>query len=129
MYIKKRVGFVKLALQHGYNVVPVYSFGENNTYANVQGLWKFRLWLNNMGLPAIVVFGSWLMPLLPKRDRKGIKVVVGEPLQLPTIPNPTREEVTLWHDKYMASLVRLFDEHKEDYYGPEIDKTTKLELW
>ena len=129
VYIKKRVGFVKLALQHGYNVVPVYTFGENVTYANVQGMWKFRLWLNNLGLPAIAVFGSWLNPLLPKRHARGLKVVVGAPLVLPKIPNPTREDVTLWHDKYMASLVRLFEEHKEEYYGPELAKTAKLELW
>lgn len=129
MYIKKRVGFVKLALQHGYDVVPVYCFGENKTFWNVQGLWKLRLWMNSLGLPAIAVFGSWLFPLMPKRDPLGLAVVVGEPLSLPKIPNPTREEVKSWHGKYMASLTRLFEEHKEDYYGPELAKTAKLELW
>lgn len=129
VYIKKRMGFVKLALQHGYNVVPVYSFGENQTFWNLQGMWKFRHWLNGLGLPAILVYGSWFAPLLPKRHPRGLKVVVGEPLVLPTIPNPTREDVKAWHDKYMASLVKLFEEHKEEYYGPEIAKTTKLELW
>ena len=129
VYIKKRVGFIKLALQHGYNVVPVYTFGENNTYYNVQGLWKLRLWLNSLGFPAIAIFGSWLFPLIPKRDPLGIKVVVADALVLPKISNPTREEVKLWHDKYIAALVRLFDEHKEEYYGPEFAKTAKLELW
>jgi len=128
-YIKKRVGFVKLALQNGYNVVPVYTFGEHQTYANVQGFWKLRLWLNNLGLPAIVIFGSWFFPLLPKRHSRGLKVVVGDPIVLPTIPNPTREDVKLWHDKYVAALVRLFEEHKVEHYGPELAKTAKLELW
>lgn len=129
VYIKKRVGFVKLALQHGYNVVPVYTFGENMTYANVQGMWKLRLWLNNLGLPAIVIFGSWVNPFLPKRHNRGIKVVIGDPIVLPKISNPTREEVKLWHDKYIASLIRLFEDHKEEHYGPELAKTAKLELW
>lgn len=129
VYIKKRVGFVKLALQHGYNVVPVYTFGENESYFNAQGLWKFRLWLNGMGIPAIAIFGAWFLPLLPKRQSRGLRVVVGDPIELPTIPNPTREEVKLWHDKYIAALTRLFDEHKEEYYGPEMSKTVKLELW
>mmetsp|Transcript_22424 Transcript_22424/g.47364 ORF Transcript_22424/g.47364 Transcript_22424/m.47364 type:complete len:349 (-) Transcript_22424:1912-2958(-) len=128
-YIKKRMGFVKLALQNGYNVVPVYSFGENKTYWNMQGLWKLRLWLNGLGFPAIVVFGSWFMPLLPKRHERGLRVVVGEPIVLPTIETPSREEVKSWHDKYVAALTRLFEEHKEDYYGPELAKTAKLELW
>jgi hypothetical protein len=55
--------------------------------------------------------------------------VVGDPLVLPKISKPSREEVKLWHDKYIASLVKLFEENKEDYYGPEFAKTAKLELW
>lgn len=129
VYIKKRPGFIKLALKHGYNVVPVYTFGENKTYWNAQGLWKLRLWLNSLNVPGIVVFGSWLVPLLPKRHPNGIKIVVGDTIVLPTIADPTREDVQLWHGKYIASLVRLFEDHKEEYYGPEIAKTTKLELW
>mmetsp|Transcript_13456 Transcript_13456/g.31440 ORF Transcript_13456/g.31440 Transcript_13456/m.31440 type:complete len:356 (-) Transcript_13456:1209-2276(-) len=129
VFIKKRTGFVKLALKHGYNVVPVYTFGENQTYSNLQGLWKLRLWLNGMGVPGIAIFGSWLLPLLPKRNPRGLRIVVGDPIELPTIADPTREDVKLWHDKYIAALIRLFDEHKEDYYGPEASKTIKLELW
>jgi hypothetical protein len=129
VYIKKRTGFVKLALQHGYNIVPVYTFGENQTYDNIQGMWNFRLWLNKLGIPAIVVFGSWFFPILPKRDNCGLRIVVGEPVVLPTISNPSREEVKHWHDKYIAALTRIFEEHKEEYYGPEIAKTQKLEVW
>lgn len=129
VFIKKRVGFIKLALQNGYNVVPVYSFGENETFWNAQGLWKLRLWLNSFGMPAIIVLGSWLFPLMPKRHPLGMLVVIGKPLVLPRIAKPTREEVKLWHDKYIASLTRLFEEHKEDYYGPDMAKSAKLELW
>jgi len=130
VYIKRRTGFVKLALQHGYNVVPVYCFGENQTYDNIQGMWNFRLWLNKLGMPAIVVFGSWFFPLLPRRDDpRGIRVVVGEPVVLPKINNPSRDEVRHWHEKYIAALIRIFEEHKEDYYGHEIAKTQKLEIW
>jgi len=130
VYIKRRTGFVKLALQHGYNVVPVYCFGENQTYDNIQGMWNFRLWLNKLGIPAIIVFGSWFFPLLPKRDDpRGIRVVVGKPIVLPKINNPSRDEVRHWHDKYIAALIRIFEEHKEEYYGHEIAKTQKLEIW
>ena len=129
VYIKKRTGFVKLALQHGYNIVPVYTFGENQTYDNIQGMWNFRLWLNKLGIPAIVVFGSWFFPILPKRDNCGLRIVVGEPVVLPTISNPSREEVKHWHDKYITALTRIFEEHKEEYYGPEMAKTQKLEVW
>ncbi|CAH0518645.1 unnamed protein product [Peronospora belbahrii] len=29
VYIQKRFGFIKLALQHGYNIYPAYTFGED----------------------------------------------------------------------------------------------------
>eukprot|EP00644_Phytophthora_capsici_P003756 jgi/Phyca11/15670/fgenesh1_pg.PHYCAscaffold_15_\ len=32
VYIKKRFGFIKLALQHGYDIYPAYTFGEEYTY-------------------------------------------------------------------------------------------------
>lgn len=38
--------------------------------------------------------------------------VLGEPLQLPLIAEPTNEEVAYWHGKYMQSLTALFDRHK-----------------
>jgi 1-acyl-sn-glycerol-3-phosphate acyltransferase len=42
IYIKKRKGFVHLALQSGAHLVPVYSFGENDSYGQVrQGEWGF----------------------------------------------------------------------------------------
>ena len=129
VYIKKRVGFVKLALQHGYDIVPVYCFGENATYFNVQGAWKLRLKINSFGIPAILTFGAWFLPLLPKRSKYGLYVVCGDALKLPTIENPTREEVQVWHDKYMAALVKVFEDHKCDAYGEEEGKTKKLELW
>ena len=59
VYIKKRRGLFKYALQHGpYRVVPVYAFGERDTYSNLQGGWSLRLWINSFSLPAIVPFGA-----------------------------------------------------------------------
>ena len=129
VYIKKRMGFIKLALQYGYSIVPVYSFGENATYVNVQGAWNTRLKLNSFGIPAILVWGATFLPLLPKRSKYGLYIVAGHPLELPKIENPTREEVKLWHDKYVAALVRVFEDHKCNAYGEEEGKVKKMELW
>ena len=125
-YIRKRAGFVKLCLQHGYQIVPVYCFGEKNTYWNVQGGWKLRFALNGWGLPAILVWGLPFLPFIPRRT--SLLVAAGPPLACPHIPNPTREEVTLWHEKYMTALRQLYEQHKSEAYGDDA-KTLKLELW
>mmetsp|Transcript_19297 Transcript_19297/g.53804 ORF Transcript_19297/g.53804 Transcript_19297/m.53804 type:complete len:90 (+) Transcript_19297:1326-1595(+) len=41
--------------------------------------------------------------------------VVGEPLELPTIASPTKEEVNIWHERYMAALHDLFERNKAKY--------------
>ncbi len=127
-YIKKRAGFVKLCLQYGYSIVPVYCFGENETFWNMQGFWNARLKLNSFGVPAIVIWGSKLLPILPKRNKNGLLVVAGERLVLPRIENPTREDVKKWHDKYMAALLKIYDDHKFEAYGDDA-KAMKLDLW
>jgi hypothetical protein len=57
LFLKHRQGFIKYALQFGYSVCPVYSFGERESYANAPGFYKFRLWLNSWGLPGILPWG------------------------------------------------------------------------
>eukprot|EP00557_Chaetoceros_sp_GSL56_P010099 CAMPEP_0176480724 /NCGR_PEP_ID=MMETSP0200_2-20121128/2431_1 /TAXON_ID=947934 /ORGANISM="Chaetoceros sp., Strain GSL56" /LENGTH=275 /DNA_ID=CAMNT_0017876865 /DNA_START=511 /DNA_END=1338 /DNA_ORIENTATION=+ len=129
VYIRKRLGFIKLALQHGYDVVPVYCFGENKTYWNMQGAWKLRLWMNSWGVPSIMIWGAWFLPLLPKRSEIGLYVVCGDALELPKIEDPTKEQVREWHDKYIAALVNLFERHKSSVYGEELGKVQKLQIW
>jgi 2-acylglycerol O-acyltransferase 2 len=32
VFLKKRKGFIRLAMQHGSPIIPVYAFGQNGTY-------------------------------------------------------------------------------------------------
>ena len=116
-------GFIKYALKYGYGLVPCYVFNEHQTYTNVQGGWGFRFWLNSVGLPAIVPWGQWWCPMLPKSE-VDVHVVCGKVLQLPTVEKPTKEEVLEWHRLYVAALVGLYDEHK-GRFGVE----QELEVW
>ena len=58
-----------------------------------------------------------------------MKIVVGEPIVLPKIESPSKEDVTKWHSKYMTALQKLYEDHKEAAYGSEVSKTSKLEVW
>ena len=84
-YIKKRFGFVKLELQHGYDIVSVYCFGKNATYYHFQGAQKLRLKMNSLGIPGMSVSGARFLPWLPKRTEYGLYVVCGDEPMFGTI--------------------------------------------
>ena len=128
VFIKKRYGFVRLCLKYGVAIRPVYVFGEGKLFSNVQGFWRNRLALNRFGIPTIVVWGRWFFPLLPKKGVK-IHIVVGKPIIVPKIENPTKEEVATWHNKYIGELKRIYDEYKEHAYGADEGKVAKVEVW
>lgn len=112
LYLAQRKGFIKYALQYGYQVHPVYTFGEENTYHTFPYLESFRLYLNTFKVPGVLPFG-WFGSILPKPNTKLI-TVVGKPLQLPTIQHPTKEQVNLYHEKYIACLQATFQLHRPD---------------
>uniref|UniRef100_H3GEE6 Acyltransferase n=1 Tax=Phytophthora ramorum TaxID=164328 RepID=H3GEE6_PHYRM len=125
VYIKKRFGFIKLALQHGYNVYPTYTFGEEYTYHAFPYLQWLRLQLNRFRIPGAIFFGLPLCFFLPRSDVDLI-TVVGKPLHLPHVEHPSRELVKECHDKYVQALQDLFDTHKGVY---AVDPDAKLELF
>jgi 2-acylglycerol O-acyltransferase 2 len=127
VFIKKRTGFIRLCLQHGIAVRPVYVFGEKSLFWNIQGNWSTRLALNRYGLPTILSWGHPFFALVPK-NTVPVHIVVGSPLALPKIDDPSKDDVTNWHNKYMAALTKVFEDHKEVAYGPD-SKTMKLEVW
>lgn len=44
-----------------------------------------------------------------------IRFSVGAPLEMPHIENPTKEEITENHDRFIKELVELFETHKAKY--------------
>ena len=126
VYVKKRAGFLKYCLEHGLSVCPVYAFGEKQLYANAQGCWALRHWLNGFGVPTIFPFGRRCFPLVPRP--KPLLVVVGSPLHLAHVPHPTPAQVAAAHGEYIAALTALFERHKAEAYGEEASGLS-LELW
>ena len=123
VYLRRRKGFVKFALQHGYSLHPVYTFGEERTYWALTALRAPRLALNRLRLPGVLFLGTprlaaLALPFLPDPSA-ALLTVVGAPLRLPRIEAPTAADVALWHGRYCDALQRLFDEHKRDAGCPD----------
>eukprot|EP00656_Telonema_subtile_P002555 TRINITY_DN11144_c0_g1_i1.p1 TRINITY_DN11144_c0_g1~~TRINITY_DN11144_c0_g1_i1.p1 ORF type:complete len:235 (-),score=59.72 TRINITY_DN11144_c0_g1_i1:191-895(-) len=112
VYIKKRAGFIKYALQHGYLLVPAYTFGECDTYRTLGG-GKLLDWMQKrLGVILPVFWGPhWWCPLLPDSEVQ-IHTVVGNHFKLPKIPEPTPEQVKEYHELYISKLTELYNRYK-----------------
>jgi len=124
VWIKKRVGFIKYALVHGYRVHPCYVFGERDTYYTWQPFLKKRLRLNDFGLPAVAFFGDWRLPICPRPSTR-LVTVVGKGLDFPHLENLTEKEIFKYHAIYIASLKELFESEKVAAGFPNAE----LEIW
>lgn len=129
--LNKRKGFVRVALQTGASLVPVFGFGENNTYfcaENPEGSWIRKLQersLRFMGFSLPLFHGrgvfNYDMGLLPFRTP--LTIVVGKPIEVPKISAPSREDIHKYHALYVKGLIELYETHKDEY-----DKDRKRDM-
>ena len=122
--LKKRKGFVRLAVSHGASLVPVFGIGISDLYSTYDlGTLGFRMWLQKKTGIALPIFhGKWLSPLPYKRP---LRVLVGEPI--PIKPEhqpktkgarPDNEIVEIYHKKYIEALKDL---HKQEGEGRKLE--------
>ena len=115
LYLKSRLGFVKLAMQQGIPIIPVFSFGLRKTF----DCWLPKSeWMKSFGrkigfLP-LVFFGIWGLPYSPGKA-VDYTLVVGEPIKVPHSVDPSLEEIQKYHDVYVRALENIYHTHKGDY--------------
>ncbi|XP_036602554.1 2-acylglycerol O-acyltransferase 2-like [Trichosurus vulpecula] len=126
LLLRNRKGFIKLAMLHGAALVPIFSFGENELFDQVdnpQGSWL--RWTQDklqkiMGISLPLFHGRGIFQynfgLLPYRQK--INTVVGKPIKVEKNTNPSQEEVDRLHQHYMTELCNLFEAHKTKYNVP-----------
>ncbi|NXH72229.1 DGAT2 acyltransferase, partial [Hydrobates tethys] len=134
LILKNRKGFVRMALQHGAYLVPSFSFGENDLFRQVvfeEGSWMSSIqqrFQKMMGFAPCVFYGRGLtsqsLGFLPYA--RPITTVVGEPVAVPKIEDPSCETVDMYHEMYIRSLVKLFNENKTKYGLSETDELNIL---
>ncbi|KFW68939.1 Diacylglycerol O-acyltransferase 2 [Pygoscelis adeliae] len=131
LILKNRKGFVRMALQHGAHLVPSFSFGENDLFHQVvfeEGSWMRSIqhrFQKMMGFAPCIFYGRGLTSVrswgfLPYA--RPITTVAGEPVMVPKIEDPSCEMVDMYHEMYVRSLLKLFDENKTKYGLSEADE-------
>lgn len=117
LILKNRRGFVRLAMENGCHLVPCYGFGENELFnqsqrplvRRVQQLMKSKL--------------GWVLPLFSGRGvfsynfgilphRVPLTSVIGEPIPVPHVANPTNEQIEHYHKLYIKGLKNLYKQFK-----------------
>lgn len=136
LVLKRRKGFVKLAVRTGADLVPILAFGENDLYEQVDSekhpiVYKFQMLVKQtMGftIPLFHARGvfNYDVGLMPYR--RPLNIVVGRPI--PVMQESDRDKIDgkyidELHARYVQELGRLWDQYK-DVYAP--DRKSELEI-
>ncbi|KAG2072443.1 DAGAT-domain-containing protein [Suillus decipiens] len=121
--LKRRLGFIKVAIQHGADLVPVFSFGENDIYnqmPNEKGTTIYALqkqFQSMFGFTLPLFHGRGLLNynlgLMPYRRR--IVSVIGRPIHVQRCEKPSLEEVERVQQMYIEELTRIWNTYKDDF--------------
>jgi len=131
--ILNRKGFVRIALSQGASLVPVFSFGENDLWGQVdnsEGSFVRKI------QDQMKKYITFTLPLIQGRGffqynfgllpfRKPIHTVIGAPIHLPKIEKPEKSDIDKYHAIYLQSLKELYDTHKVIFHK---DRKTDLKF-
>ncbi|XP_057415146.1 diacylglycerol O-acyltransferase 2D-like [Lotus japonicus] len=109
-FLKERRGFVRIAMEMGQPLVPVFCFGQTNAYKWRKAPWKLiRNLATSLKIFPLFFWGIYGSPIPFK---KPLYVVVGRPIELEKNPQPTKEQIAKVHSQFIEALQDLFERYK-----------------
>jgi hypothetical protein len=129
--LARRKGFVKMALRTGASLVPVFAFGENDIFEQVENpdggrLRKFQTYIKQLiGISPPAFYGRSLSRgvwrrifgrkgVLPKREP--IEVIIGNPIHVPQVDDPSPDVIDKYHQLYTVGLKELYELHRRQFH-------------
>jgi hypothetical protein len=123
LVLRRRKGFVKMAIRTGADLVPVLAFGENDVYDQLDT--DSHPYVHKLQMLVKKVMG-FTVPIFHARGifnydvgmmpyRRPINIVVGRPIRVAQDKHPNNEYINEVHEKYITELLRLWEEHKDTF--------------
>ncbi len=114
------VGFVRMALEHNAELVPVVSIGEWDLMDNIYMPALQNATRKKLGFPIpFIPQGRFLLPMA-RKPKHGITIVIGEPIRFtPKSSPPSEEDVSEAHRLFYEHLEDMFERHKAESGYPD----------
>lgn len=123
LVLKRRKGFIKLAIRTGADLVPVLAFGENELYDQISSDSHPLVHKGQMIVKKLLGF---TVPLFHARGvfnydigmmpyRRSLNVVVGRPITVIRQQEPDSGYVDELHAQYVGELERIWEEWKDQF--------------
>lgn len=112
--LRRRPGFIRLALEYGCDLVPVLVFGERRGYKVSRALAPLSAALRALTGMGVPLLRGQYFSLVPFPNP--VTILIGKPLRTgPALSrSPTDAEVQATRDRYEKALLALWAEHREE---------------
>lgn len=109
--VKTRLGFLRLALRHGVDVLPCFCFGETN----IQDLLvpPFAAAFKKMFRVGLILPIGRFYSFVPYKNKPQY-LVIGEPIVVDHVAEPSEEQVSALHEQYKAAIAKVFEDNKRE---------------
>eukprot|EP01103_Thecamoeba_quadrilineata_P004688 TRINITY_DN1447_c0_g3_i1.p1 TRINITY_DN1447_c0_g3~~TRINITY_DN1447_c0_g3_i1.p1 ORF type:complete len:348 (-),score=38.75 TRINITY_DN1447_c0_g3_i1:187-1230(-) len=115
VFLSERKGFVRMAIEMGVDIVPVYHLGNTSLFDYSNSSFLTR-WSRKLRISLVFFWGRFFLPL---PYRKPVVKVIGEPIPVKKNSNPSADEINEVHSKFVEALGKLFHENKHHIPGWE----------
>jgi len=119
LYLNKRKGFIKLALEGGHPIIPVFCFNLDGSYGYYfpRGVF-FQQIARNIGFLPMILWGRFGIPMGIPRPQK-LHTIFGKPIEIPCEGGNVKDEsVDKYHAIFLKEMEALFERHKHaEGYG------------